>query len=79
MSGKKISIVFEENGSIAEVISFNVFLDGMTDHRRQEIDAMDPERQLQELSAAEYWALRCFQITMDALVQSGAVKEVKRR
>lgn len=70
--GKRISIVFEETPATHDGLGFNVFLDGISDVRRDEISAMTPEVQLQELSTAEFWALRCFQITAGALMQSGA-------
>ena len=77
--GKKIQIVFEETGAAEGGIGFKVYLDGIDQHRRQTIDAMSPEEQLQELSTAEFWALRCFQITGQAMAQSGAVHKVTRR
>lgn len=77
--GKKISIVFEETHPQEGGIGFNVYLDGMSDTRRHEIDRMNPEKQLQELSTSEFWALRCFQITMHAMLQAGAIREVKRK
>lgn len=77
--GKKISITFEETEAEAGGMGFNVYLDGIDDERRKVIDAMDPETQLKNLSTAEFWALRCFQITMNVMMQSGAIKKVTRR
>lgn len=76
---KRISIVFEEGDTVSDGVAFNVYLDGLDMHRKETIDGMTPEQQLQELSTAEFWALRCFQITVGALVQAGAVKEVKKK
>jgi hypothetical protein len=76
---KKISIVFEQTGPREDGQGFNAYLEGMTAERRREIDAMTPEEQLQKLSAAEFWALRCFQITVAAIVDAGAARETKRR
>lgn len=75
----KISIVFEETPPQSDGMGFHVYLEGMSDGRRSAIDRMDPEEQLRELSTAEFWALRCFQITMAAMVEAGAVREVKKR
>ena len=77
--GKRICIVFEEGDAVPDGVAFNVFLDGMSKERREAVNAMTPEQQLQELSTAEFWALRCFQITMDAMLKAGAVREVKKR
>jgi hypothetical protein len=76
---KKISIVFEETSPESGGMGFHVYLDGVSQHRRQEIDRMDPEKQLEELSTTEFWALRCFQITVAAMLKAGAVKEVQPR
>lgn len=76
---KKISIVFEETAPEAGGIGFRVYLDGLSQHRRKEIDRLDPETQLKELSTAEFWALRCFQITMGVIIESGALKVVEKR
>lgn len=75
----KVSIVFEEGPNVTDGISFNVYLEGMSQVRREAIDRMTPDQQANELSTAEFWALRCFQITMHAMQQAGAVREVKRR
>lgn len=77
--GKRISIVFQEGEPTSEGPSFDVFLDGMTAERRAEIDAMTPDEQLAKLSTAEFWALRCFQITMASMVRAGAVRAVMPR
>lgn len=77
--GKKICIVFEETTPQPDGIGFNVYMDGVTDKRRKEIDQMDRETQLKELSTAEFWALRCFQITMAAMGESGAIRLVQER
>lgn len=77
--GKRISIVFEEGPVVEDGIGFNVFLDGLSQVRREEIDAMTPEQQLEELSTAEFWALRCFQITANAIRQSGAMRTATKR
>jgi hypothetical protein len=77
--GKRVSIVFEEGDAVTDGVSFRVFLEGMTQERREAIDRLTPEQQLQELSTAEFWALRCFQITMGSMVKAGAVREVKKR
>jgi hypothetical protein len=76
--GKRVSIVFEETEAEGPM-GFNVFLDGMSPVRRQTIDKMTPEEQLNELSTAEFWALRCFQITMGAIHQSGALRTVRKK
>jgi hypothetical protein len=80
MATNKISIVFEETG---EVIggdhTFNVYLEGMTPERRKEIDALSNEAQMHELSTAEFWALRCFQIVVGNIQQANAVTSIKRR
>ena len=60
----KVSIVFEEEAAIAVGPSgagkvFNVYLDGLSDERLKEIGAMTPEEQIQKLSRAEFFALRC--------------------
>ncbi len=77
----KVSIVFEEKAEIASAAHgagkvFHVFLEGLSDARRKEIDAMTPEEQLHKLSRAEFWALRCYQITMHAMFEAGAVHKV---
>jgi hypothetical protein len=77
--GKRVSIVFEENDAVSDGVSFDCYLDGMTPQRMAEVNAMTPEKQFQELSAAEFWALRCFQITKHVMVQSGAFREAKKR
>lgn len=77
--GKRISIVFEETPATHGGLGFNVFLDGISQVRREEIDAMSPETQLQELSTAEFYALRCFQICVGSLHQSGAIKFVQKK
>jgi hypothetical protein len=76
---KKISIVFEETGNVEDGVGFNVYMDGLDAHRKATIDRMTPEEQLHECSTAEFWALRCFQITMAAMIKAGAVREVKKR
>ena len=75
----KVSIVFEETEPKEGGIGFNVYMDGISQERRQYINSLTPEQQLQELSTAEFWALRCFQITAHALKTSGAAREVKKR
>lgn len=79
LMGKRVTIVFEETEAVDGGIGFNVFLDGLDQHRRTTINAMTPEEQLQELSTAEFWALRCFQITMSKMIEAGAVREIKKK
>jgi hypothetical protein len=75
----KVSIVFEETENRDGGVGFNVYLDGLSKERRQYIDSLTPEQQLQELSTTEFWALRCFQITVHAMKTSGAIRETKPR
>ena len=76
---KRVSIVFEEGPNVNGGVGFHVFLEGIAQHRMREIDRMTPEQQLHELSTAEFWALRCFQITGHAMAQAGAVRKVDNR
>lgn len=75
---KKVSIVFEATDKDGGA-GFNVYLDGLTDEERKEINAMTHDEQLAKLPRATFYALRCFQISIDALARSGAIKTMQRR
>ena len=72
--GKRVSIVFEETGA-AGGMAFNVYLEGH-DVTSSEMTA---EEQLQKLSPADFWALKCFQICGGVMRQAGVVTEEIRR
>lgn len=76
---KRISIVFEETPATHGGLGFNVFLDGISQVRSEEIDSMSPEKQLQELSTAEFYALRMFQMVVSALAHAGAIETVQKK
>jgi hypothetical protein len=76
---KRISIVFEEGPVVRGDVTFNVFLDGLSDARRKEIREMTQEQQETELSTGEFWAIRCYAIVLDAIARTGAVSHVHRR
>lgn len=76
----KVSIVFEEqDNAIMKEPTFHVYLEGITKERREEIDRMTPDEQLQKLSTAEFWALRCFQIVGGLMVKAGSFRQSIRR
>lgn len=75
---KAISIVFREGKKLGGDDTFEVFLDGFSNERKKEVEAMSMEEQTTKLSASEFWALRCFQICMSAIANSGAMHSVKR-
>lgn len=75
MARKRLEIVFQETDGPG----FKVFLQGVDKKRMEAIDKMSPEEQLQTLSPAEFWALRCFQIAMHTLQQSGVVATVDKK
>ena len=70
---KRISIVFVETGE-EEGRGFHVYLDGA----KPEWDKLTPEEQLKQLSPAEFWGLRCFQICSGIMRETGVVKTVTR-
>jgi len=75
---KRISIVFEETDA-DDGAGFNVFLEGFSEERRKAIRTMSREEQLEKLSRAEFWALRCFEITVGAINQTGAIRTVQKK
>lgn len=76
----KVMIVFEEtDNAILKSPTFQVYLEGMTKERREEIDRMTPNEQLHKLTTSEFWALRCFQICGSLMKESGTfTHEIKR-
>lgn len=75
----KVSIVFEETENVEDGVAFKVYLEGISKSRSDAISRMSAAEQVDELSTAEYWAMRCMSIVAGALQQSGAVRSVKRR
>jgi hypothetical protein len=69
--GKRVSIVFEETGPVVGGGGFNVFLEGV-DKERMRL----PEDQL---SSAEFWAMKCFLIVGDVLRQTGVAQSEKKK
>jgi len=74
---QKISIVFEETGQEGIDQSgkpgkrFNVYLSGQTRNLNHVKD--------KDLSSAEFWALKCFAIVVDAIQRAGAVDKIQTR
>lgn len=71
---KRISIVFQETDGL----KFNVFLEGFSEVRKDEIDSMTPQQRVHELSTAEFWAFECFQIVCNTIAQAFSKISVKK-
>jgi len=69
--GKRVTIVFEETEMTPEGGGFNVYLEGIAQERKNL-----PEDQL---SAAEFWGMRMFQIVGQLLAQAGAARTVQKK
>lgn len=74
MALKRVSIVFVETGE-ADGKAFDVYLDGAD----AAWNALTPDEQLHQLSPAEFWGLRCFQICADMMQKTGVIKTVRRK
>lgn len=70
---KKCSVVFVETGEHGGK-GFEVYMEGA----KSEWSIMTPEEQLQKLSPAEFWCLRCFQICTGIMAQAGVIMEGRR-
>ena len=66
---RKLMIVVEETGT-DEGKGFTVYLSGDTDRLKAENNSSD-------LSPAEFWGLSLYNICMNALEQSGALKSTE--
>lgn len=71
---KRVCIVFEESGEHGGK-GFNVYLDGLS----KEANTMTSEEQMNKLSPADFWALRCFQICTGIMKDVGVIDKVMRR
>lgn len=70
---KTCSVVFTETGEHRGK-GFEVYMQGA----KEEWNRMTPEEQLQKLSPAEFWCLRCFQICSGLMAEVGVIQESRR-
>lgn len=74
---KRVSIVFEENGTHGGK-GFNVYLTGLSPEAVAIINTMDSEAIVNKLSPAEFWASRMFNVCGTVLFEHNVVTDVQR-
>lgn len=75
----KVAIVFEEKDAEAGGIVFNVYLEGLSETRLEYLKTLTHEQQDNEMSTAEFWSLKCFQIVAEVLKQTGALRRFEEK
>lgn len=75
----RMSIVFEEKGAANGGIVFNVYLEDFSETRLEYLKTLTHEQQDNEMSTAEFWSLKCFQIVAQVLKQTGAFRRFEEK